>query len=104
MASTVTHADERGLTVEAHFLRKGDLVGLIYESDDRHSHPARARETRRDYSHCKLSFRWKSTGLIALDAVNGPTLTIEGRDAAGGRKAGSCGCGIMPAVARPTRW
>lgn len=87
MASTVTHADERGLTVEAHFLRRGDLVGLIYESEDRHSHPARARETRRDYSNCQLSFRWKSTGLIALDAVNGPTMTIEGRDAAGQPKS-----------------
>jgi len=83
MASTVTGADERSLAVEAHFLRKGDLVGLIYDSEDRHSHLARARETRRDYSHCQLRFRWKSTGLIALDAVNGPTLTIEGRDEAG---------------------
>jgi uncharacterized protein (TIGR02217 family) len=87
MASTVTSADERGLAVEAQFLRKGDLIGLIYESEDRHSHPARARETRRDFSHCQLSFRWKSTGLIALDAVNGPTLTIEGRDAAGQPKS-----------------
>lgn len=87
MASTVTIADGRGVAVEAHFLRKGDLAGLIYESEDRHSHPARARETRRDYSHCKLSFRWKSTGLIPLDAVNGPTLTIEGRDAAGQPKS-----------------
>ena len=87
MASVVTHAGGRGLTVEAHFLRKGDLVGLIYESEDRHSHPARARETRRDYSHCKLRFRWKSTGLIGLNAVNGPTMTIEGRDAAGQPKS-----------------
>ena len=86
MASTVTSADGRGLTVEASFLRKGELVGLIYESEDRHSHPARARETRRDYSHCKLSFRWKSSGLVALDVVNGPVLTIEGRDAAGQSK------------------
>lgn len=83
IASTVTTPDQRGLTVEASFLRKGDLVGLIYESLDRHSHPARARETRRDFSHCKLRFRWRSAGLMALDAVNGPTLTIEGRDEAG---------------------
>jgi uncharacterized protein (TIGR02217 family) len=71
------------MTIEAEFLRKGDLIGLICESADRHSHPARQRETRRDYSHCTLSFRWKSSGLVALDAVNGPVLTIEGRDAAG---------------------
>lgn len=87
MASTVTTADQRGLTVEAHFLRKGDMAGLIYESEDRYSHPARARETRRDHSHCKLSFRWKSTGLIPLNAVNGPTMTIEGRDASGQTKS-----------------
>jgi len=87
MASTVTSADDRGLTVEAHYLRKGDLIGLIYESEDRHSHPARARETGRDYSHCVLSFQWKSTGLVPLDAINGPTLTIEGRDAAGEPRA-----------------
>src|SRR5215203_4052657 len=73
MASTVTHADERGLTVQAQFLRKGDLVGLIYESGDRRSHPARARQTSRDYSRCRLDFRWKSTGLIPLNAVDGPT-------------------------------
>ena len=83
MASSVTSSDGRGVTVEAHFLRRGDLVGLIYESEDRYAHPARARATRRDYSHAKLSFRWKSSGLIALDALNGPTLTIEGRDASG---------------------
>ncbi len=83
MASNVTSDDGRGFTVEARFLRKSDLIGLIYQSEDGHSHPARARETRRDYSHCRLSFRWKSTSLIALDAVNGPTLTIEGRDQAG---------------------
>ena len=87
IASTVTRADERGLAVEAAFLRKGDLVGLIYESEDRASHPARARETSHDYSRCRFTFRWKSTGLIALDAVNGPTLTIEGRDASGAARA-----------------
>ena len=87
MASSVTTAGGRGLTVEAHFLRKGDLAGLIYESEDRYSHPARARRTSRDYSHCQLSFRWKSSGLIELNALNGPTLTIEGRDAAGVARA-----------------
>jgi hypothetical protein len=87
MASVVTSADGRGVTVEAEFLRKGDLIGLIYESEDRHSHAARMREARRDYSRCRLSFRWKSSGLVGLDAVNGPVLTIEGRDAAGQAKS-----------------
>ncbi|HUG46430.1 MAG TPA: DUF2460 domain-containing protein [Sphingomicrobium sp.] len=83
IASTVTSADGHGLKVEAEFLRKGDLVGLIYDSEDSHAHPAHARETSRDYSRTKLSFRWQSSGAIALDQINGPTLTIEGRDAAG---------------------
>nr|WP_294849833.1 DUF2460 domain-containing protein [uncultured Sphingomonas sp.] len=83
MASAVVLPGERSLRVEARFLRKGDLVGLIYESEDRHSHPARTRETKRDYSAMTLSFRWVSSGLVPLDAVNGPVLTIEGRDAAG---------------------
>ena len=75
------------LRVEAEFLRQGDLVGLIWESEDRWSHPALARVTAKDYSGTRLSFRWQSQGLVALDAVNGPTLTIEGRDADGNPRA-----------------
>jgi uncharacterized protein (TIGR02217 family) len=83
MAAVVTDSGGRGLSVEAQFLRRGDLVGLIFESEDRHSHPAWARRTSRDYSHCRLSFRLRTHGIIPLDAFNGPTLTIEGRDAEG---------------------
>jgi uncharacterized protein (TIGR02217 family) len=83
MASAVTGEDGHGLSVEACFLRKNDLVGLIWESEDRHAHPAHARETSRDYSGGVLQFRWRATGLAALNAVNGPTLTIEGEDASG---------------------
>ena len=83
MASVVTGEDGHGLSVQASFLRKNDLVGLIWESEDRHAHPAHARETSQDYSGCVLKFRWRATGLVALNAVNGPTLTIEGKDAGG---------------------
>jgi uncharacterized protein (TIGR02217 family) len=83
IASIVTSADGHGLTVQAEFLREGDLVGLIYASEDKLAHPAHARASNRDYSGCVLSFHWQSTGAIALDALNGPTLTIEGKDAAG---------------------
>jgi uncharacterized protein (TIGR02217 family) len=82
-ASIVTSVDGHGLEVSCEFLRKGDLVGLIYESADIHAHPAHARETNADYSHCRLSFHWQSSGIVALDALNGPTLTIEGKDSAG---------------------
>ena len=87
MASLVTTVDGHGLSVQSEFLRKGDLVGLIYESDDRHAHPAHARETNKDYSQCVLSFHWESSGLIALDGINGPTLTIEGRDGSGAARS-----------------
>jgi len=86
IASVVTGADGHSLTVRAEFLRRGDLVGLIYESEDSHAHPAHAREANRDYSNCVLQFHWQSTGLIALDGINGPTLTIEGEDSAGDPK------------------
>ena len=83
IASVVTTGDGHGLNVQAEFLRKGDLVGLIYQSEDVHAHPAHARQANRDYSGCALCFRWQSSGLIALDQPNGPTLTIEGEDAGG---------------------
>ena len=86
MASVVTGATAHQLSVEARFLRMGDLVGLIWSSVDVGAHPAQARATSKNYSGCKLSFRWQSTGLMALDVTNGPTLTIEGRDALGAAK------------------
>ena len=83
IASVVTTDDAHGLNVRCEFLRKRDLVGLIWDSEDRYAHPAHARETAKDYSRCVLSFRWQSSGVLALDATNGPTLTIEGTDDAG---------------------
>ncbi|MFM5947923.1 MAG: DUF2460 domain-containing protein [Novosphingobium sp.] len=71
------------LRVDATFLRQGDLAGVIWDSTDSIDHPLLRYATNRDYARTRLSFRWRSGGVIALDAVNGPTLTIEGRDAAG---------------------
>ncbi|MBV1918965.1 MAG: DUF2460 domain-containing protein [Sphingomonadaceae bacterium] len=82
VASIITTAPD-ALRVDATFLREADLAGLIWESEDRLDHPLLAYETKRDYAHCVLSFRWQSSGIIGLDEPNGPTLTIEGRDAAG---------------------
>lgn len=86
MASVVTTAPD-ALRVDAVFYRQDELAGLIWESADRHDHPLLAYETRRDYRDCRLRFRWRSSGVLALDAVNGPVLTIEGRDAAGSPRA-----------------
>lgn len=82
MASVVSTAAD-ALRVDAVFYRQDDLAGLIWESEDTRDHPLLGYETVRDYRGCRLSFRWRSSGVLALDAVNGPTLTIEGRDAAG---------------------
>ena len=82
MASVVTTAHD-AMRVTCEFHHQGELAGLIWDSEDTLDHPLLAYETRRDYAHLVLSFRWKSSGLIALDQANGPTLTIEGRDAAG---------------------
>ena len=82
MASVIATAPD-ALRVDASFLRRADLGGLIWESADSLDHPLLAYRTDRDYAHTSLSFRWRSGGIVALDAVNGPTLTIEGRDAGG---------------------
>ncbi len=86
MAAVVTTAPD-ALRVTCEFHHGGELVGLIWASEDRLDHPLLAYRTVRDYAHCVLRFRWRSAGVIALDAVNGPTLTIEGRDAAGSPRA-----------------
>jgi uncharacterized protein (TIGR02217 family) len=86
MASVVSTAAD-ALRVDAVFYRKNDLAGLIWEAEDAHDHPLLRYETARDFRRCTLSFRWRSGGVKALDAIDGPTLTIEGRDAAGEARA-----------------
>jgi uncharacterized protein (TIGR02217 family) len=71
------------MRVDIELHHAGELVGLIWDSVDTLDHPLLGYETDRDYSHTTLSFRWQSQGVIALDLPNGPTLTIEGRDANG---------------------
>jgi uncharacterized protein (TIGR02217 family) len=83
MTAAVVSTAPDALRVDAVFLRKRDLAGLIWESEDRLDHPLLAYRTDRDYARTTLAFRWRSAGIIALDAINGPTLTIEGRDAEG---------------------
>lgn len=82
MASVVTPGPD-ALQVDVELHHEGELVGLIWESLDTLDHPLLAYETDRDYAHTTLSFRWQSDSVIPLDLPNGPTLTIEGRDADG---------------------
>ena len=84
MLAAVTTQGPDALTVDLNFLTRSDLAGLIWESVDRFSHPLLSLETSRDYRGTRLAFRWQSQGsVLPLDAVNGPVLTIEGRDANG---------------------
>ena len=85
MMAAVTTIGETGdaLRVDCVFYKRGDLAGLIWEAEDRHDHPLLRYETARDFRQCRLRFRWRSAGVRALDAVQGPVLTIEGRDAGG---------------------
>ncbi|KQN90948.1 hypothetical protein ASE95_11755 [Sphingomonas sp. Leaf231] len=87
MMAAVTTIAPDALRVDAVFYNRDDLAGLIWESEDRHDHPLLRYETGRDYRGCRLSFRWRSAGVLALDAVNGPVLTIEGRDAGGAARS-----------------
>lgn len=86
MASVVTTAPD-ALRVDCEFHHAGELAGLIWASEDTKNHRLLACVTARDYAHCVLQFRWRSGGVIALDQPNGPTLTIEGRDANGASRA-----------------
>ncbi|SUJ29899.1 Uncharacterized conserved protein [Sphingomonas paucimobilis] len=86
MAAVVATAAD-ALRIDAVFYRADDLAGLIWESADRHDHPLLRYETVRDYRNCRLRFRWRSGGIKPLDAIHGPTLTIEGRDAEGWPRA-----------------
>jgi len=83
MMAAVTTTAPDALRVDAVFHSAADLAGLIWEAEDRIDHPLLGYETARDFRGCTLRFRWRSSGVLPLDAVNGPTLTIEGRDALG---------------------
>ena len=83
MLAAVTSTAPDALRVDATFYTAGDLAGLIWDSSDTLDHPLLAYETSTDYSGTTLSFQWQSSGVVPLDAANGPTLTIEGNDAAG---------------------
>lgn len=72
------------LRVDATFHEKNQLAGIIWESVDHWDHPTTAYDTNRDYRNCVLRFRCQLAGdVLPFDDVNGPVLTIEGRDAGG---------------------
>ena len=87
MMASVTTTGPNALRVDCVFYKADDLAGLIWEAEDRFDHPLLAYETSRDFRRCRLAFRWRSGGVKGLDQVNGPTLTIEGRDEGGAARS-----------------
>ena len=83
MMAAVTTTAPDALRVDLVFQRGSDLAGLIWSAEDRHDHVLLAYAAHRDFRDVRLRFRWRSAGVTPLDAINGPVLTIEGRDAAG---------------------
>lgn len=83
MMATVVTTGPNSLTVNALFRMSNDLMGLIWATEDRQDHGAFAYPRRPDYRGCVLEFDWVASGILGLDAINGPTLTIEGFDKAG---------------------
>ena len=83
MMAAITTTAPDALRVDATFYTTSDLAGLIWASTDTLSHPLLAYQTSLDYSGTTLQFDWQSSGVIPLDQVNGPTLTITGHDASG---------------------
>ncbi|MEM6681146.1 MAG: DUF2460 domain-containing protein [Pseudomonadota bacterium] len=86
MASVINPAADQ-IRLDLNFLRYEDLAGLIWESEDMIDHPLVRYVTQRSYANCQLSMRWRSSGVRGLNAINGPTLTIEGRDSQGAARS-----------------
>lgn len=85
--ASVTTVEADAMRVDAVFYKADDLIGLIWAAEDRYDHPLLSYETSRDFRACRLRFRWRSSGIKQLDAISGPTLTIEGRDQLGEPRA-----------------
>ncbi len=77
MMATLVTAGPNALTVHALFRREGDLMGLIWETEDRRDAGTFAYPRRKDYRGTVLEFDWVSTGIRALDLTQGPTLAVE---------------------------
>ncbi|GAA4046006.1 DUF2460 domain-containing protein [Parerythrobacter jejuensis] len=87
MMASVVSTGPASLRVDCEFHNAGELAGLIWASTDTLDHPLAGYGEDHNYEHTTLRFRWVSDGVIPLDAVHGPTLTIEGRDANGDVRA-----------------
>jgi len=69
MMASVTLTAPDALQVDCEFYTKGDLAGLIWESEDRLDHPLLAYETHRDYSRTRRRTPTLFCPSLSLQAV-----------------------------------
>lgn len=77
MMATVVTIGPNSLHVEALFRFDGDLMGLIWETEDRDDAGTFAYPRRKDYRGVVLEFDWASAGIRPLDLLNAPSLVVE---------------------------
>jgi len=77
MIATAVTTGENALRVKTVFRFNGDLVGLIWDTEDRDDAGTFAYPRRKDYRGVVLEFDWVSTGIRALDLEQGPNLVVE---------------------------
>jgi uncharacterized phage protein (TIGR02218 family) len=77
MMATVVTTGPNALRMKALFRTNRDLMGLIWEVEDRDDHGAYAYPRRKDYRGCVLEFDWASSGIRRMDKLQSVTLTVE---------------------------
>lgn len=81
--SIISDSVNNTLLVTSVFRTEGDLLGLIFSSEDNYNNALFSYVTNNDYSNIVLSFTLTLNNLLPLDNLNGTTLTIEGYDVNG---------------------
>lgn len=77
MMATIVTTGTNGLRLKALYRTNRDLMGLIWDVEDRDDHGAYAYPRRKDYRGCVLEFDWASSGIRRMDKLQSVTLTVE---------------------------
>jgi uncharacterized phage protein (TIGR02218 family) len=77
MMATLITTGADAMRMKAVFRTNRDLMGLIWEIEDRDDHGAYAYPRRKDYRGCALEFDWASSGIRSMDRLQSVTLTVE---------------------------
>jgi uncharacterized phage protein (TIGR02218 family) len=77
MMATLVTTGANAMRMKALFRTNRDLMGLIWEIEDRDDHGAYAYPRRKDYRGCVLEFDWASSGIRQMHRLQSVTLTVE---------------------------